>query len=570
MKRILFAFFCGLPLACAVPVPPTGGPADATPPSIVRSVPENGMTLFSSRDLVFEFDEAVDLRSFTSAFSISPDLTGIPEISGSGRRIRVRLPEDPRAETTYIVSLEATLRDVHNITLERPITIAFSTGESIDAAKMKGRVVRSLDGNPVAGIDVFAFANDDSSSTAGKPLYRTQTGKAGEFVFEHVVARAYYVVAIQDRNRNRLLDPGEPFGVPPVHYLTADTVAVAPKFPWIVATRDTTPPTLERVRHVSPRDLELRFSELLSLKLNDQPFSEQHNLGQIAVFDSLDTLASDLELYFLEDNPRAIFARGDSLPEGSYSIRGSVAVTDSSLNVATNISAPFIVSTEALPSKTASFLGWMPDTAVVSITIPRTIWPTETFGFRTTAPVDSVFSATIRDTTGTIYPALFKRVESTFFAFQKSSSFSFNQPFFLDINQKDFGGQDSVITGFFQYATERKLGSLSFVAERQPGADRLNFIVEGMDSANQAKRIFRVVERVKNTIVIKEIPGGTRAFLRVFQSAQNNWFSGELSPWSPAEPIAWIKVNDPIRARWETALPDTVKFGEWPLPPPRQ
>ncbi len=566
MKRILFALICGLPLACAVPVPPTGGPPDQKPPAIVQTSPANGMTQFSGREIEFEFDEPVDLRSFTTAFSISPDLSGQPIISGSGRRVRVLLPEDPRPETTYIVSLEATLRDVHNVVLERPISLAFSTGAVIDAAKMKGLVVKNIDGTPLAGVDVFAFASDDSTSLTSPPLYRTQTSKTGEFNFEHLAARDYFVVAVADRNRNRLIDAGEAVGVPPVHFLTADTLGTAPTTPWVMAVFDTISPTLERVRAISTQDLELRFSEPLNLNVNDFSVTDAESLAGLAVFDSLESKVSDVAIYFLESSPRTLFARSKTLAPGSYLLRGKVAVQDSSLNRASEISAPFVLSSNTPEAKLPTFLRWMPDSSVVTATLPRTIWPTETFGFQTNLPVDSLVSASLRDTSGTALKVTFAKRGASSFIFDKTTAFTFNQPFYLDINQKYFGGLDSVITGYFQYATDRQLGSLSFVARRRPGDIQQQLVVEVYDAANKAVRILSKVVPEGNSVVIDKIPGGKHLFLRVLQSANKRWFQGQLSPWMPPDPITWIEVVEPIRARWETVLPDTVSFDYRPRP----
>ena len=77
-------------MACAVPVPPTGGPPDTTPPTLLTTIPENGQVQFSGMELEFLFDEAIDMRSFTRAFSITPDVNGLPEISGSAKKVKVR------------------------------------------------------------------------------------------------------------------------------------------------------------------------------------------------------------------------------------------------------------------------------------------------------------------------------------------------------------------------------------------------------------------------------------------------------------------------------------------------
>ena len=569
--------------ACAVPVPPTGGPPDQKPPSVVRTAPENGALNVTGRELEFEFDEAVDVRSFTSAFSISPDLNGPPAISGSGKRVRVRLPEDPRPETTYIVSLEATLKDVHGVVLTAPITIAFSTGSVIDEAKMSGNVVRALDGKPVAGVDVFAFASDDSLTIVGPPLYRTQTSKSGEFLFEYVAQREYFVVAVRDANRNRLLDPGEAYGVPPVHFLKADSIAISPDTPWILTNRDRTPPSLERVRMVTPTELELRFSEPLDTDLNTFRFPRAEAELQ-SVFDTLGNQVSPLSLYIKESRSRSIFAKSLPLQEGTYLVEGPSPASDSSGNIRHPMSSRFSVPSVLPPTVTPEFMMWVPDSAVVSTDVsaaesglgPRTIWPRENFGFRTTVPVDTLYNATLRDTTGTLYEARFSKREGNLFMLEKSGAFSFTQPFFVEINQKDFGGPDSVVTGFFRYATSRELGSVSYVIHLQPNPDKPVVFSELFEASNRSFPFTRSNEAGKESelqgapksVLIDQLPGGKKVFLRVYQGkpSSKQWWGGSIFPWIPAEPITWVEIAEPVRSRWETALPDTLDFRLWPLP----
>lgn len=563
-KRFLTLLFL-FPLACAVPVPPTGGPPDQTPPSLVASTPENGSTLFSGTELTFEFDEAVDARTFTSAFTISPDIAGAPEISGWGKRLKVKLPETPRPETTYIITLESTLRDVHGVVLERPISIAFSTGKQIDKAQMSGKVVLHKNGEPASGIDVFAYANSDSSSLDGPPLYRTQSGKDGVFNFRSVAQQAYYVVAVEDRNRNRRIESTERMGIPPVEQLLADTLFTPLETPWILSVIDSDRPSLDRVRAISGRDIELRFSESLWLDGN-----------QIASFasvasDSLDVImvgsaqSLPVQLYFEERNPRILFARVDTLVPGDYTLRGTIAVSDSSRNQVASLDATFTVP-ETLPaSKNPAFRGWVPDSAIVSTTIPRTIWPRELVGFRTTTPPNSgknIPDAMLRDTSGFQIAARFDQVDPTLFVLREEGTFAFEKPFFVDVNMKSLGGQDSVITAAFVYASDKQLGAFSFTIDPTfpPSASPDDhYRTEFFGAKERSKAIF-LSESPTPSVLLDKLPGGMSVFLRVSKGSGPFWNAGGLSPWSKPDPLAWIAPKERIRARWETVLPDTVSF----------
>src|SRR5690606_24045438 len=134
---------------CANPVPPTGGPADSTPPEIRTSMPADQATRVSANDLRIEFSEYVDQASFARAFSITPAFAEPVDISWRGRTVTIRFPEPLRPNTTYIVQIDTNLRDAHGVSVRNPISIAFSTGEQIDQGTLSGRVVSEVDGAPV-------------------------------------------------------------------------------------------------------------------------------------------------------------------------------------------------------------------------------------------------------------------------------------------------------------------------------------------------------------------------------------------------------------------------------------
>jgi len=387
---------------------------------------------------------------------------------------------------------------------------------------------------------------------------------------------------VQDDNRNRTLDSGETYGVPPVHLLVADSLGTAPDLPWILAHHDTEAPVLERVRVLSPRDLELRFSESLDLDLNSVGTFTRLDRSLLSISDSMGSTLSGVQFHYTENRSRTLLARVDSLPLGSYILQGLAGVRDSSQNMSQEISSPFRVQPGLPPAEHPAFMMWTPDSSVVTTTTPRTIWPYESFGFRTTKPVDAVYAsslqdalapsleAVIRDTSGISYPARFSQVEPAFFVLEKTGAFSFNAPFYLDVNQKDFGGPDSVVTGLFEYATPRNVGSVSVVV--MSGArSKTHFLqMEAFDRSQSAKIYAQATQQIEpeGSAILDDLPGGKAIQLRlslIQNGMSSSWWPGSLAPWSPPDPISWIAFEEPVRARWETVLPDTVDFRNWPL-----
>ncbi|NNE69829.1 MAG: hypothetical protein HKN29_05630, partial [Rhodothermales bacterium] len=50
--------------------------------------------------------------------------------------------------------------------------------------------------------------------------------------------------------------------------------------------------------------------------------------------------------------------------------------------------------------------------------------------------------------------------------------------------------------------------------------------------------------------------------LRVIEDLNGNgrWDRGLLTPFQPPERLGWLPETPPVRARWETVLPDTLRL----------
>ena len=144
--------------ACANPVPPSGGPRDETPPSVVRTRPVRDTVNVptDTRAVYVEFSEYVERSTLTRALTITPPLDGRLQFDWSGRGVEVELPTSLRDSTTYILSLSADLTDARGVALDRPLTIAFSTGPRINQGTIQGRVVGPRQGTPQPQVDVYA------------------------------------------------------------------------------------------------------------------------------------------------------------------------------------------------------------------------------------------------------------------------------------------------------------------------------------------------------------------------------------------------------------------------------
>lgn len=270
---ILKSFFSfSLPLVCALlwfgcagQVPPSGGPVDSVPPTIIRTEPDTNAVRVSTDRIVLEFSEYVDRRSVEESIFISP-YVGPLEFDWSGTEVTILLGEKLKAHTTYVVNVGTDIVDLRaRNRMAHGYTLAFSTGDSIDQGAIAGRV---FDDKP-EGVMLFAYAlsaiNPDTlDPSRSKPDYIMQTGKDGVFLFSNIRFDTYRVFAVRDEYRNLIYDKQtDQIGVAATDVtLSADRPRVADLWFRLFA-EDTTKPFLTKVTPLSRSHLQLRFSEPL-------------------------------------------------------------------------------------------------------------------------------------------------------------------------------------------------------------------------------------------------------------------------------------------------------------------
>jgi len=102
--------------------------------------------------LVFTFSEKVDRRGFRSSLLLAPQRR-LREIRFKGERVIVR-PEEPWPKDTLVVwTLLPDLKDRHGVKLGRPLSGAFTTGDSIPRGWIRGQAVgKDLDFSRVMAV----------------------------------------------------------------------------------------------------------------------------------------------------------------------------------------------------------------------------------------------------------------------------------------------------------------------------------------------------------------------------------------------------------------------------------
>jgi hypothetical protein len=203
-----------LSAGCARPGLPGGGPVDATPPAVVRTVPAAGATSVPpATPIEIEFSEEMSRDSVERAVSVVPEAE-LETFHWRGTTLSTSAAGLPDS-TTFVVTVGPGAQDYHGVALGVPRVFAFSTGPVVDDCVVTGSVGTS--GAPVQGATVWLSrgpARPDSAGVFARSGRATTTGQDGTFRFTHVGASPspYSIVAFLDADRDARYDPSRETG----------------------------------------------------------------------------------------------------------------------------------------------------------------------------------------------------------------------------------------------------------------------------------------------------------------------------------------------------------------------
>ncbi|MDT7857876.1 Ig-like domain-containing protein [Rubrivirga sp. S365] len=554
--------------ACATPIAPSGGPPDRTPPALVGSLPAEGAVNVTGRTVRLMFSERLD-PSGAQAVTVTPEGDEPAEVRVRGSEIEIVLPE-LREATTYVVTVGTELQDQRaGVALAAPIVVAFATGPTIDRGALDGAVGDPETGGGVGDLAVWAYALADTLALpdvrAVAPDYRTGTGADGAFEFAYLRPGPYYIVAVDDRNRNGRADAGERFAAPPRPALTAvateapraaaDTTGGAAEPPgagalpdglrivgagaapgfW-VTTRDSTAPAPLRVRTLSSTRLAVRFDEPVRLGGAE--------LGPWAVADSAS--GQPVELAAVYQAPGAPFevALQTAAPLAARSRvtyagpgEGGAALADS----AGNAVAPFNLSfspadrPDTLAARVVEFL----PAAVVAADSAQVLARGEAPGVVFSAPPAE--GAVTLEVDGEARPVPLETADGVRFTV----------------------AADSLPPRFTLAAGDQ---SRRYV---RLGDDATGALVGRVEGGAGGAVYVEVTPASGPPVVVRAEPDGRftverlapgPAGLRVWidMDGDGRWSGGSLVPYRPAEPLRILLNAASVRARWDTEVPPVV------------
>ena len=259
---LIHVFFC----ACAVDRPPTGGPPDRSPLTVVSSLPAAASVNAPTQSIRIGFSHYISSSELSKSIFFSP-LVDDYEVTMHGRDAEIRLYQPLQQNRTYTLTLRSPLKSLDGgHRLDRSWTLPFSTGPVIDRGSIEGRVW-TYRMAPAQNATVMAYPlsrNSDRPQT--RPDYIAQTGPSGASRFDNFASGSYRIVAITDRNGNLQFDPGkETFAVTSSPAVETDMSGVELR----LAPGDLSTRSLSSCRAINSREIEITFNEPISVRSID-------------------------------------------------------------------------------------------------------------------------------------------------------------------------------------------------------------------------------------------------------------------------------------------------------------
>jgi hypothetical protein len=206
---LLLAALVPLAAGCARKLPPSGGPPDLDPPTVISVAPDSGATgVPRDTRVTIEFSEGMDPRSAALAVEIAPRVD-VRQRRWSGRRLTLVFADSLARDHTYTLFVGGDARDRHGNLLGVGRAVPFTTAGTFPPGILEGEV--DAVGFAAPGTYLWCYPEGrEPDSTARDFDAVGLAGHGGMFRITGLdVPGRYRLWAFADLNRNHSFEPGQ-------------------------------------------------------------------------------------------------------------------------------------------------------------------------------------------------------------------------------------------------------------------------------------------------------------------------------------------------------------------------
>jgi uncharacterized protein (DUF2141 family) len=305
--------------SCAAVSSPQGGPRDKTPPRLIATSPDSAARNVKQQFIRLTFSESVQVKDLPKNLLITPQLApdNQYQLREDRNSVTLQFPKPLEPNTTYSFNFRKAIVDITESTPAKYQALSFSTGPTLDSAKVRGTVTDLLTTRPVADASVGLYRVADTAGVRrGLPYYLTRADNKGNFDLNFIKTGQYNLYAWADKNNNGRFDDGEKIAYLPGPITISDTTRPRAL---LLMQPDRLPPRRTNIER-NATQVRLHFNEGLRTV----------SLAPVAGATPAATAALQESILLTEQGRTAALYRTPELGDGRYLL----AVTDSAGNTA--------------------------------------------------------------------------------------------------------------------------------------------------------------------------------------------------------------------------------------------